>query len=175
VRSNIVARNLAQTVIVQVGATVDVSSTERGNGGEINIWSTRQTTVAGTLIATGGRFGGNGGSIETSSVGVLSILQTANVNVSARAGRAGSWMLDPENLVVDAGLASAISSALGSANVTVAVSGNLTIAEGVSISSSSSSGTTLTLLATDTITNNGSVSTSALNISSASVNLAAGC
>jgi filamentous hemagglutinin family protein len=175
VRSNIIARNLAQTVNVQVGATVDVSSTERGNGGEINIWSTRQTTVAGTLIATGGRFGGNGGSIETSAVGVLSILQTANVNVAAPAGRAGSWMLDPENLVVDASLANAISSALGSANVTVAVSGNLTIAEGVSISSSSSSGTTLTLLATDTITNNGSVSTSALNISSASVNLAAGC
>jgi hypothetical protein len=151
-----------------------VSSTDRGNGGEINIWSSRQTTVAGSLIATGGRFGGNGGSVETSSTGKLSILQTAIVNVAARAGRAGSWMLDPESLVVDASLASAISSALGGANVTVAVSGSLTIAEGVSIASPSSSGTTLTLLATDTITHNGSVSTAALNMSSASVNLAAG-
>ena len=93
--SNVVASGLAKTVTVQAGAVVDASSTNKGNGGEINVWSSLQTTIAGTLNATGGVNGGNGGSIETSSVGTLNILGSTTVNVAAPMGKRVTGCLTP--------------------------------------------------------------------------------
>jgi hypothetical protein len=61
----------AISVIIENGALLDASANEQGDGGEIVAWSDVTdpqsiTTVAGTLLATGGREGGNGGAIETS-------------------------------------------------------------------------------------------------------------
>jgi hypothetical protein len=122
-RSNVVAQDLAKTVTVEAGATLDVSSVNQGNGGEINVWSSQQTTVAGTFNAQGGKLGGNGGFVETSSVVQLTIAASVNVDTSAPMGKKGNWLLDPEDMVIDAGTAAAISLALETANVTVAVVG----------------------------------------------------
>jgi filamentous hemagglutinin family protein len=108
-RTNVKAENLANTTTVQAGATVDASSTNKGNGGQINIWSAVKTIVAGTFKAQGGVNGGNGGYVETSSSGILEIAKSTVVDVTAKLGKAGSWLLDPEELVIDASTATAIS------------------------------------------------------------------
>jgi mucin-19 len=114
-------RTLANTVTVEQNALVDASSVKNGNGGEINIWSLVQTNVAGILKAMGGAKGGNGGFIETSSIGILNIAQTAIVNVTAALGKVGMWLLYPEDMVITSSTATAISNAAATANVTIAV------------------------------------------------------
>ena len=154
-RTNVRAENLAKTVTVTSGASLDASSTNKGNGGEINIWSSIKTLVAGVFKAQGGSMGGNGGYIETSSSGTLSIAPSTVVDVSAPKGQAGMWLLDPTDLVISSSTAAAISTALSTSNVTVDVAGNLTVAAGASISGAGN----LTLNATGTITNHGAIST----------------
>jgi filamentous hemagglutinin family protein len=53
-RTDVKAENLAKTVTVTEKATVDASSTSKGNGGDINIWSSIKTIVAGTFNAQAG-------------------------------------------------------------------------------------------------------------------------
>jgi len=113
---------VGQDITLASGSTT--SAKGGANGGQINVWSSLQTTIAGTLNATGGVNGGNGGSIETSSVGTLNILGSTTVNVSAPMGIKGNWLLDPDDMVMDAATATVITSALANANVTIAVSGN---------------------------------------------------
>ena len=177
-RSNVQARNLAKTVTVAAGASVDVSSIGKGNGGQINVWSSEQTNVAGNFSASGGALGGNGGSVETSSLGKLVVAATTVVNTSAPAGQKGSWMLDPDGLTIDSSTATALSSALTNANVTVAVQGDLTVAAGAAVSVvGAATNTTLTLNASGAITNNGSVAlgqNSSLVINAASLTLSSG-
>ena len=169
----LVAANLARQVSVEQGASVNASSIYIGKGGEINIWSSQQTSIAGTLTATGGALGGDGGMIETSSLGRLNILPTALVNAAAPLGRSGSWLLDPEDLTVDAALAATLSAALRAGNVTVAVTRHLIIGADALIWSDNA-GTSLSLLATDSFTHNGSITAGALNISADNVTLSAG-
>ena len=163
-RSQPKPEGLAKTVSIAPTAFVDASATVNGDGGDINIWSSVKTSVAGVLKATGGVLGGQGGFIETSSKLVLDILQGIVVDVSAPKGKAGYWLLDPEDMVIDATTAQAISTALQTSDVTVEVTGNLTIASGANITQSSGSTTSLTLIATGSITNNATISGS-LNVS----------
>ena len=88
-----------------------------------------------------------------------------SVGTSAPLGKKGNWLLDPEGMVIDASTAAAISSALETANVTVAVVGDLTVASDAQISSSggasgsgnTSNASTLTLNASGSLNNNGSL------------------
>jgi len=167
-RSNLQVQDLASTTTVESGATLDASSVNKGNGGQINVWSSQQTTVAGILKAQGGKHGGNGGTIETSSQGQLNVSPTIVVDASAPAGQKGNWLLDPDGMVIDANTASALSNALATANVTVAVQGDLIIANNAFIAATATSSsaanqsvsvtTTLTLNASGALINNGSLS-----------------
>ena len=89
---------LASSVNILTNALVDTSATQSGNGGTIAIWSQVQTTVAGILKSMGGVLSGNGGFIETSSRGQVSLAPTASINTGANnlTGKAGTWLLDPE-------------------------------------------------------------------------------
>ncbi|QWE11691.1 filamentous hemagglutinin N-terminal domain-containing protein [Polynucleobacter sp. AP-Titi-500A-B4] len=124
---------LAQTVNIQENALIDTSATQAGNGGAIAIWSQVQTTVAGILKSMGGVLSGNGGFIETSSKGSVSLASTANINTSAnnQTGKAGTWLLDPINLTIDSTAAEIISSVLSSSNVTIAVTNATSSCPGV--------------------------------------------
>jgi hypothetical protein len=162
-RTNVSAKDLAQTVTVQAGAVMDASSVIQGNGGQINVWSSQRTTVAGTFNALGGKLGGNGGFVETSSLAQLVIAPSATVNTSAPLGKKGNWLLDPDGLVIDSSMAAAISKALETANVTVAVQGDLTVSSDASVSAltgamSAYNTSTLTLNASGALTNNGALS-----------------
>ncbi len=73
-----------------------------GNGGRIVLWSDAATRAYGTLSAHGGSAGGDGGFIETSG-GWLDA-RPARIDLSSRGGRAGSWLLDPNDItIVDGG------------------------------------------------------------------------
>jgi hypothetical protein len=64
------------------------------------VWSDQETTIDGSVSARGGSGGGAGGFIEVSSKGGLSYGGTADAGASA--GVAGTLLLDPKNLVIDA-------------------------------------------------------------------------
>ena len=124
---------LAQTVNIQENALIDTSAAQAGNGGAIAIWSQVQTTVAGILKSMGGVLSGNGGFIETSSRGQVSLASTVSINTGANnlIGKAGTWLLDPIDLLIDSTAASIISNALSSGNVTIAVNNSTTSCPGV--------------------------------------------
>ena len=170
---------LAKTVTVAEGASVDVTATQNGNGGVIAIWSKVQTSVAGTLKAMGGVISGNGGFVETSSNGTVTLAPNAIVNTSAPNGKKGSWLLDPIDLTIDIAAANMISGALENNNVTLEVngnvcpslgnctqngSGNLTIASGANILKAAGSLSTLSLISSGIFNLNADISGQNLNV-----------
>ncbi|MBU3639579.1 filamentous hemagglutinin N-terminal domain-containing protein [Polynucleobacter sp. AP-RePozz3-80-G7] len=164
---------LAQTVAIQENALIDASATQAGNGGVIAIWSQVQTSVAGILKSMGGAISGNGGFVETSSKGSVSLVPTASINTSAVNGKAGTWLLDPVDLMIDASTANTISTALSTGNVTIAVTanttacsvgscivngtGSMTVDSGAHILKAGTSYTTLTMSAAGNFVLNGSI------------------
>src|SRR2546427_2704616 len=88
----------ATTVSVDAATTINASARGRGNGGKVVLWSDSETTFAGTILARGGAKGGDGGFVETSSHGQLAF--TGNVDSSAPRGRAGTLLLDPEDIQI---------------------------------------------------------------------------
>jgi filamentous hemagglutinin family protein len=90
----------AQETTIAPGALLEANALRVGDGGEIIIWSDQATDFAGTALALGGSSGGNGGFVETSSQGVLTIPASAQVNTTAPQGLGGQWLLDPRNITI---------------------------------------------------------------------------
>ncbi|MBT8586658.1 filamentous hemagglutinin N-terminal domain-containing protein, partial [Polynucleobacter paneuropaeus] len=171
--------SLAQTVTVEQGASIDASATQSGNGGIIAIWSALKTNIAGSLKAIGGAVSGNGGFVETSSKGTVILAPNAIINTSASNGKAGTWLLDPIDLTIDAATANIISAALENNNVSIAVNGNvcpslgsctqngsgsLTIASGANILKATGSLSTLSLSSSGVFNLNANISGQNLNV-----------
>ena len=115
---------------------IHADATVAGKGGEIIIWSDGHTDSQAMLSARGGPAGGDGGLVETSGKKTLEFGQPADV--SAPNGKPGTWLLDPEDIVIDSGKANSIESALNSgSNVSVKTSdtgegeGNITVASAI--------------------------------------------
>ncbi|MFM2342444.1 MAG: hypothetical protein RLZZ592_2097, partial [Pseudomonadota bacterium] len=84
-----------------VAAQIDASATTHGDAGSVVVWSEQQTQFDGTITATGGAQGGNGGQVEVSSRETLAY--AGQVDTRAAQGRTGSLLLDPKNIqIVDA-------------------------------------------------------------------------
>ncbi|TXI12773.1 MAG: filamentous hemagglutinin N-terminal domain-containing protein, partial [Polynucleobacter sp.] len=159
---------------------IKANAKEQGNGGQIIVLSNQKTEVSGILEAMGGKTSGNGGFIETSSKETLAISSSARVSTQANnsTGKAGTWLLDPMDLLITTGFAQVISNALQNNNVTVQVqgnvcsggsctqngSGNLTIDQGVTITKSGNTATVLTFLADGTFFNYGTINQAAGSI-----------
>ena len=86
---------------VERGAVLDASATGSGNGGTIIATSSNQTYFGGTAKAEGGPNGGDGGSIENSG-SQLNIDSSAKVSTLAPMGKAGTWLLDPNDFTIAA-------------------------------------------------------------------------
>jgi hypothetical protein len=86
----------ATTVSVDAATTINASARGHGNGGKVVLWSDSETTFAGTILARGGAKSGDGGFVETSSHGQLAF--TGNVDTRAPRGKAGTLLLDPEDI-----------------------------------------------------------------------------
>ncbi|MFQ5514153.1 MAG: filamentous hemagglutinin N-terminal domain-containing protein [Myxococcota bacterium] len=70
-----------------------------GDGGRIVVWSDGVTGTYGTLSARGGIEGGDGGFVETSGRNRLAVGDLAP-DLSAPAGRGGTWWIDPADLAI---------------------------------------------------------------------------
>ncbi|MGZ9713152.1 YDG domain-containing protein [Glaciimonas sp. GNP009] len=82
-----------------------------------------QVNVGGTLDASAPN-GGNGGAIETSAAQVR-VANNAIITASARQGQAGTWLIDPTDLTIDASAATTIASTLtGGTSVTEQTTAN---------------------------------------------------
>ncbi|MEB0140346.1 filamentous hemagglutinin N-terminal domain-containing protein, partial [Undibacterium sp. CCC2.1] len=97
----------ALTTTVAPGATLHADALEYGHGGEIIVWSDKQTHAGGTLTARGGLLGGDGGLVETSGKQSLNVADIS-VDASARNHSAsnGTWLMDPTNITIVSGAAS---------------------------------------------------------------------
>ncbi len=88
--------------MVAQGAKINANAITSGNGGKVAVWSNANTVFDGAITVRGGAQGGNGGLVETSSEGALSVI-TGSVNALATEGQAGTWLLDPANITVQTG------------------------------------------------------------------------
>ena len=88
----------ALTTGVDPHTTIDASATGNGHGGTVVLWSDDETVFDGAVLARGGMLGGNGGSVESSSEGLLGV--QGSVEATAAHGTAGSWLLDPVDITV---------------------------------------------------------------------------
>lgn len=77
-----------------VSGTLKANGGATGKGGSIVVWSNKDTSFTGRLLAAGGNGGGNA---EISSKGVLGVSGYANV------GNSGSILFDPFDLIIRTG------------------------------------------------------------------------
>jgi filamentous hemagglutinin family protein len=119
----------ATTVSVDASSVINASAIGQGNGGKVIVWSNEATTFYGTILATGGASGGNGGFVETS--GHLTLSFNGTVDTSAANGAKGALLLDPLNATIATNpgseviTVSSIESALATGNVVVTTVGTV--------------------------------------------------
>ncbi|EKS2394407.1 filamentous hemagglutinin N-terminal domain-containing protein, partial [Salmonella enterica] len=100
-QGNDVAIRNASKVVMDRDAVIDVSATEKGDGGKAVLWSEDYTNFRGRILAKGGAQSGNGGQVETSSHNNLQAF--GDVEASALNGRGGNWLLDPLDVTIVSG------------------------------------------------------------------------
>jgi hypothetical protein len=182
-------------------ATIKAGATGQGDGGRVIVWADDTTRAYGSISATGGEQGGNGGFVETSGKRALDV---AGIRVSTAApkGSSGNWLLDPGQVdIVASGspvnigagpifapLSAAVSTlvvsdlntALASNDVTIATAGgsggtgNITLETGVSINFAAGGARSLTLMAENNIVLKGSIENASTGFGQLLVKLDAG-
>ncbi|MFH2045781.1 MAG: filamentous hemagglutinin N-terminal domain-containing protein [Pseudomonadota bacterium] len=92
--------NTYRSVSTQIddGAILSSNALNRGDGGEVVIWSDGYTFYDGSIRARGGSEGGNGGFVEISGKQFLDF--KGIVDAGASNGEAGSLLLDPYNFYI---------------------------------------------------------------------------
>ena len=95
------AQVMARDTRVEAGATVRADALRDGAGGTIIVNSAENTLMLGSLSARGGAVGGNGGFVEVSGMNRLN-LDLAKVDVRAPMGLAGTLLIDPTAILIEA-------------------------------------------------------------------------
>ena len=88
----------AQETFIGPNVIINADGVGSSDGGQVAVWSEKNTDFQGTITARGGELGGDGGFIETSAKENLTI--TGTVNASAINGNAGTWLIDPTNITI---------------------------------------------------------------------------
>ena len=91
------------------GKNIDVASTAKisanavtaGKGGKVDVIATDTLNFAGKIEAKGGALQGDGGAVDTSGHGLITV--SGDVDASAVNGKAGNWTIDPSDLTVTDG------------------------------------------------------------------------
>jgi filamentous hemagglutinin family protein len=87
----------ADTTSINPYTTLKADTTTSGKGGEVVVWSDKETRFGGNASAKGGLLG-DGGMIEVSSKDTLNLSGTTDV--SSIFGKPGSILLDPKNIII---------------------------------------------------------------------------
>jgi filamentous hemagglutinin family protein len=130
----------AQATYMSATASIAADATGQGAGGHIVLWSDKATRAYGRFSARGGAQGGDGGLVETSG-GWLDA-RPAALDVSTRGGRAGEWLLDPNNILISDTI-STDSNVTGGPNFTT--TNDAALLSTSSISTALSNGTSVTI------------------------------
>ena len=88
----------ADATYMAPGALLRADALANGNGGLVVLWGSRSARAYGSFSARGGALGGDGGFIETSG-GWIDV-RPQSVHTAAPAGRAGQWLIDPDDLYI---------------------------------------------------------------------------
>ena len=91
----------AKVLYVSPDSIVDASALKDGNGGKIIFWSDETTRFYGKAFAKGGEISGEGGFVETSSLGFLD--PKGLVDTTSKNGDTGIWLLDPSDITISGG------------------------------------------------------------------------
>ncbi len=78
-------------------AIIRADATEQGDGGEVRVLAGDSAVVDGLVSVRGGPQGGDGGFLETSA-GRVSLNRAPDL--AAPEGKAGTWLIDPNNIAV---------------------------------------------------------------------------
>ncbi|WP_395753435.1 beta strand repeat-containing protein [Prosthecobacter sp.] len=88
-------------VQIQQGAVLSANATRSGNGGTVVAFASDTLNFLGAVQARGGAAGGNGGLAEISGKQSLIIESlTGHIDLSAPQGRAGTLLLDPNDILI---------------------------------------------------------------------------
>lgn|GEM_PF-949564 len=90
----------AKATFISANARIDANAQSQGNGGKVIVWSDKYTRAYGHISAKGGEKGGDGGFVETS--GHTLDASGIKVDASAAKGNNGKWLLDPNNITIQA-------------------------------------------------------------------------
>lgn len=170
----------SQSVYVSGGSSLRADATVSGDGGRVIVWSEVATNFQGSASASGAGASGSGGLIETSSRGSLSVASEGITAAASGTGQAGLWLLDPSDITIQAGGATAgppvdlfnpvgasgvvtttdILNALATTNVEISTAagtggtGRITVAGSTNLVYAGAAARTLTLTANSSITMN---------------------
>jgi filamentous hemagglutinin family protein len=96
------AVNRAQTTTVDAATLIHADALKHGAGGKVVVWADGATQFDGRISARGLGAGQPGGQVETSGKLTLGVGKTAQVDTLSPGGRAGDWLLDPNDLTIRA-------------------------------------------------------------------------
>ena len=89
----------ASAVVIDANTTIHADARKDGNGGKVVVWGDDMARVHGEISVQGGERGGDGGFVETSSLGILDLPRAPALRAPA-GGKAGHWLIDPANIVI---------------------------------------------------------------------------
>ncbi|MBD2459710.1 CHAT domain-containing protein [Oscillatoria sp. FACHB-1407] len=95
--------NASRTVVDQ-NSSIQANALTNGSGGRVIVWADELTRFLGTVSAQGGSVSGDGGFVEVSGLETLDF--RGQVNTLAPNGNAGTLLLDPTNITIQAGAGS---------------------------------------------------------------------
>ncbi|HIK11702.1 MAG TPA: filamentous hemagglutinin N-terminal domain-containing protein, partial [Oscillatoriaceae cyanobacterium M33_DOE_052] len=90
----------AQNTLINPASQLTADAGVTGDGGKVIVWADESTQFYGNISARGGLQNGNGGFIEVSGKNRLHFAGMADA--SATNGQAGTLLLDPKNITIDA-------------------------------------------------------------------------
>ena len=129
----------ASQAFMGAGSTIKANAITAGNGGNVVVWSDDRTQFLGKIDASGGSASGNGGAVETSSH--QSLQASGTVDASAAKGQGGSWLIDPDEILITASSSSNIVETSGVWSNTAAAS----VLDGAALSGSINSNAAVTV------------------------------
>ena len=89
----------ATTNQINFSTTIKADARGTGDGGQVIIWSDKETQFYGSISSRGGATSGNGGFIEVS--GKENLVFGGMADAGAPNGRPGTLLLDPKNIIID--------------------------------------------------------------------------
>ncbi|TQV66903.1 filamentous hemagglutinin N-terminal domain-containing protein, partial [Exilibacterium tricleocarpae] len=90
----------AQVSFLGADAQVWARATENGDGGRVILWADDTTRFYGSIDASAGLWGGDGGFVETSGKHYVDL--SGSVTAAATAGAHGLWLIDPADITIGA-------------------------------------------------------------------------